>query len=49
MLLCLSFALRNIYVAVPVASGDTGNTCAGVSDNTVIATICGGVIVFLYP
>ena len=49
MLLCLSFALRNIYVAVPVASGDTGNTCAGVSDNAVIATICGGVTVSLYP
>ena len=49
MLLYLPFALRNICVAVPVASGDTGNTYAGVSDNTVIATICGGVTVFLYP
>ena len=45
----VSFALRSICVAVLVASGDTGNTSAGVCDNTVIATICGGETVFLYP
>ena len=52
MLVCLSFALRNMWGcplpsetcgATPIASGDAGNMCAGVFGNTVIASVCVGV------